>query len=39
VSGSADDDRERRTLRGRLGSGGRLLKIRTSDGGIRLKES
>jgi hypothetical protein len=29
-------ERERRTLRGRLGAGGKVLKIRTSDGAIRL---
>ena len=34
------DDREnRRTVRGRLGSGGKLLRIRTGDGSIRLKQS
>ena len=35
------DDREsrRRTLRGKLGNGGRALKIRTGDGSIRLKTS
>jgi len=36
---SDDHDSNRRTLRGKLGSGGKLLKIRTGDGGIRLKES
>ncbi len=36
---SEDTDDERRTLRGRLGSGGKVLKIRTSDGSIRLKVS
>jgi DUF4097 and DUF4098 domain-containing protein YvlB len=35
----ADSENERRTLRGRIGSGGRLLKVRTSDGSIRLKVS
>src|SRR5207248_6084134 len=39
VSGGGTDERERRTLRGRLGSGGKLLKVRTSDGAIRLKVS
>jgi DUF4097 and DUF4098 domain-containing protein YvlB len=38
VSGGGADD-ERRTLRGRIGSGGKVLKIRTSDGSIRLKVS
>ena len=34
------DDREnRRTVRGRLGAGGKLLRIRTGDGSIRLKPS
>jgi hypothetical protein len=32
-------DSSRRTLRGKLGAGGKLLKIRTGDGSIRLKES
>lgn len=31
------EERERRTLRGRLGSGGKLLRVRTGDGAIRLK--
>ena len=46
VAAEADDDRgrrdgdeERHTLRRRLGSGGRMLKIRTGDGSIRLKAS
>jgi Putative adhesin len=30
---------EHHTLRGRIGSGGKLLKVRTSDGSIRFKES
>ena len=34
-----NQDSNRRTLRGKLGAGGKLLKIRTGDGGIRLKES
>jgi DUF4097 and DUF4098 domain-containing protein YvlB len=38
VSG-AGDGRERRSLRGKLGDGGKLLKIRTGDGSIRLKSS
>lgn len=33
----ASQDRERRSLRGRLGDGGRLLKIRTGDGSIRIR--
>lgn len=37
-AGGATDD-ERRTLRGRLGSGGKVLKVRTNDGSIRLKVS
>jgi hypothetical protein len=32
-------DRERRTLKGRLGAGGRTLRIRTGDGSVRLKTS
>lgn len=32
-------DESRRTLRGKLGNGGRALKIRTGDGSIRLKTS
>ncbi len=36
---SAEGENGRRTVRGRLGAGGRLLKIRTGDGGIRLKVS
>jgi len=32
-------DEERRTLRGTLGTGGKTLRIRTGDGGIRLKIS
>jgi putative adhesin len=39
VSASDSGERERRTLRGRIGSGGKLLKVRTSDGSIRLKVS
>ncbi len=34
-----DGDKERRTLKGRLGAGGRTLRIRTGDGSIRLKTS
>lgn len=38
---SADGERERRrrTLRGRLGEGGREIRIRTGDGAIRLRQS
>ena len=36
---SSDGESSRRTLRGRLGAGGRSLKIRTGDGAIRLKTS
>jgi putative adhesin len=39
VSASDGGDNEGRTLRGRVGSGGKVLKIRTSDGSIRLKVS
>jgi hypothetical protein len=35
--GSDTIDHERRTLRGKLGNGGKLLRIRTGDGSIRLK--
>jgi hypothetical protein len=35
ASASGDDDR--RTVKGRLGSGGRLIRIRTGDGSIRLR--
>ncbi len=39
-NGFEDGDRERRhTLRGKLGAGGRTLKIRTGDGSIRIKSS
>jgi putative adhesin len=40
-SGAAQDDRSenRRSLRGRLGAGGKLLRIRTGDGSIRLRPS
>ena len=33
------NDRDRRTLKGKLGAGGKVLKIRTGDGSIRLKTS
>jgi DUF4097 and DUF4098 domain-containing protein YvlB len=36
---SADGDASRRSLKGRLGAGGKVLKIRTGDGSIRLKTS
>jgi DUF4097 and DUF4098 domain-containing protein YvlB len=39
VSGSAGNHRERRSLTGRLGAGGRTLTIRTGDGGISLRGS
>ncbi|PYR93316.1 MAG: hypothetical protein DMF84_10010 [Acidobacteria bacterium] len=39
VNAGGAGESERRTLRGRLGSGGKMLKIRTSDGSIRLKVS
>ena len=32
-----DKDGERRTLRTKIGNGGKLLRIRTGDGAIRLK--
>jgi hypothetical protein len=35
--GTSRDDRRR--LRGRLGAGGKTLKLRTSDGSIRLRAS
>jgi hypothetical protein len=34
---ASSGDRSRRTLRGTLGAGGRTLRIRTGDGGIRLR--
>jgi hypothetical protein len=34
-----DGDKSRRSLKGRLGAGGKLLKIRTGDGSIRLNTS
>jgi hypothetical protein len=39
VDSDRDGDSEKRTLRGRLNSGGKTLKIRTGDGTIRLKSS
>jgi DUF4097 and DUF4098 domain-containing protein YvlB len=38
-SSAGDGERRRRTLRGRLGDGGRQLRIRTGDGSIRLRQS
>jgi DUF4097 and DUF4098 domain-containing protein YvlB len=34
-----DGERERRTLKGRLGDGGRMLRVRTGDGAIRIRRS
>ncbi len=34
-----DGEKSRRTLKGKIGNGGRLLRIRTGDGAIRLKAS
>ena len=34
-----DRDKEHRTLKGKIGAGGRLLRIRTGDGSIRIKSS
>ena len=31
------DERDRRTLRGKIGEGGRRLRVQTGDGGITLK--
>jgi len=39
VDSDSDDRESRRTLRGRIGSGGKTLKIRTGDGSIRIKSS
>jgi DUF4097 and DUF4098 domain-containing protein YvlB len=39
VSGDNDDRERRRSLRGKLGGGGKLLRIRTGDGAIRLRPS
>jgi DUF4097 and DUF4098 domain-containing protein YvlB len=36
---NSDGDKSRRSLRGKLGAGGKLLRIRTGDGSIRLKTS
>ena len=35
--GRPGDERDRRTLRGRLGEGGRRLRVQTGDGSITLK--
>ena len=37
VEKDGTEDRERRTLRGRIGPGGKALRVRTGDGAIRLK--
>ena len=37
--GTTRDENSRRAVRGRLGAGGKLLKIRTGDGSIRLRAS
>ena len=39
VEKSDNEERSRRTLRGTLGAGGKLLRIRTGDGSIRLKQN
>lgn len=39
ASQGGDGERQRRTLKGRLGAGGRTLRIRTGDGSVRLKSS
>jgi DUF4097 and DUF4098 domain-containing protein YvlB len=39
IIGGPDDSHNRRTLKGRLGSGGKQLRIRTGDGTIRLRPS
>lgn len=39
VSGLNEDSKRQRTLRGRLGAGGKVLKLRTNDGTIRLRSS
>jgi hypothetical protein len=38
VAGASSERRERRSLRGRLGAGGRTLRIRTGDGSISLRQ-
>ena len=37
VEAAGEEERERRTLRGRIGAGGMLLRVRTGDGSIRLR--
>ena len=39
ISSDGDRDKERRSLKGKLGAGGKTLRIRTGDGSIRLKTS
>jgi hypothetical protein len=39
VSGMNEDSKRQRTLRGKLGQGGKVLKLRTNDGTIRLRAS
>lgn len=39
VAAASDQEQRRRTLRGKIGEGGRLLRIRTGDGSIRLRPS
>jgi hypothetical protein len=39
MSQGGESERQRRTLKGRLGAGGRTLRIRTGDGSVRLKSS
>jgi hypothetical protein len=39
ISADGDRDSEHRSLKGKLGDGGKLLRIRTGDGSIRLKTS
>jgi hypothetical protein len=39
VSSDGDSGKERRSLKGKLGAGGKTLRIRTGDGSIRLKTS
>jgi hypothetical protein len=36
---TGDGEKARRTLKGRLGAGGRTLRIRTGDGSVRIKAS
>ncbi|HEX9368901.1 MAG TPA: hypothetical protein VF921_19880, partial [Vicinamibacterales bacterium] len=39
LTAESDGERARRTLKGKLGDGGKTLHIRTGDGSIRLKTS